>query len=375
MNTAQILKQAWQNVLHYRTLWLFAIILALTTFSWGTAAYSLVPNGEDNPPGITVTPRAGEPWLDAFRRAFREEIAQANQDLDEFFAQELDIDLGSDFVAILTWIVSISAVLYVAGKVARYLSETALIRMVDAEGKQTIRQGFRLAWSRAAWQLFFIELLINLLAAAAGILLFALIFSPLPWWIKGSETTVLIGAILTGGLFFLAIFLIILFGMGISLLKFLSRRACALEHLNVTASVYRGYTLLWGNLKALLPVGLVTLGVNLAWPALIGVLLLLLFGLGVLLGGLPALLISNMGLASAGQGLVFVVIAIGAIILILILATPLVWLDGMRQVFLSSIWTLTFRELGRLEKAGESLPDPSVLPKPLAPPDPLAPPA
>ena len=359
MNTAKILKQAWQNVFHYRTLWLFAIILALTTFSWGTAASSLVPNGEDNPPGITVTPRAGEPWPDAFRRAFEEEFAQAEEELDQLFAQELDIEIESDIVTLFTWIASISAVLYVAGKVARYLSETALIRMVGADEKQTIRQGFRLAWSRAAWQLFFIELLINLLAAAAGILLFALIFSPLPWWIKGSETTVLIGAILTGGLFFLAIFLIILFGMGIALLKFLSRRACALEHLNVTASVYRGYTLLWGNLKALLPVGLVTLAVNLTWPVLVGVLLLLLFGLGVLLGGLPALLIGNLGLASAGGGLVFVVIAIGAIILILILAAPLVWLDGMRQVFLSSLWTLTFQELGRLERAEESPPPPS----------------
>ena len=37
-------------------------------------------------------------------------------------------------------------------------------------------------------------------------------------------------------------------------------------------------------------------------------------------------------------------------------------LDGMREAFLSSIWTLTFRELGRLEKANESPP------APLAPP-------
>jgi hypothetical protein len=277
--------------------------------------------------------------------------------LDQFFAQELDVEIESDIVALFTWLASISAALTVAGRVARYLSEAALIRMVAAQGRQTVRQGFQLAWSRAAWRLFFIELLINLLAAAAGILLFALIFSPLPWWVKGSETTVLIGAILTGGLFFLAIFLILLFSMGISVLKLLSRRACVLEDLNVTASVYRGYALLRGNLKELLPVGLVMLGVNLAWPALIGALLLLLFGLGVLLGGLPALLIGSLGLASAGRGLVFLVIAIGAIILILILAAPLVWLDGMRQVFLSSLWTLTYRALGRLERAGESAPE------------------
>ena len=50
--------------------------------------------------------------------------------------------------------------------IARYVSETAVIRMVDEyEGsgnKMTVRQGFRIGWSRTAWRLFLINLIVNL---------------------------------------------------------------------------------------------------------------------------------------------------------------------------------------------------------------------
>ena len=366
MQHNRVLKQAWQNVLHYRALWLFGIILALTTASLGTATLWNQDGDGQYSEGIVVTRRNGETFLEALDRSVQAEIDEANQDLDEFLVS-LDIKAKSNVVSILIWFVSISIAIAIIGTAAQYVSETALIRMVDRQQesgqKQTVRQGFRLGWSRGAWRLFLIELLVNLTVVTAGILLFALIFGPLPLWVTGSEMTIFAGALLTGGLFFLAIFLLILTGMLISLLKIFARRACILEGLGVTASIHRAFTLLKREFKQVLPMGLLTLGVNLSWPAVIGAFLILLFGIGVLLGGLPALLISDLtDLASAAELAKFVAASIGAIVLTLLLAAPLVWLDGMRQVFLSSLWTMTYRDLCDLESVPQEDAPEMVLP-------------
>jgi hypothetical protein len=288
-------------------------------------------------------------------------LDQADRALEEFLARELNLEVEGNMAAVITVLLSTAVALYVIGRVARYVSETALIRMVNRQQEtgqqQTVRQGFRLGFSRSAWRLFLIELLVNLVAVAASLLLFALIFSPMPLWIEGSESTVIAGLILTAAIFLLAVLVIVLVVVFVSLLKIFSRRACAIEGLGATASIYRGYALLRQNLKRILPMGLVMFAVNASWPALVGFFLILLFGIGILLGGLPALLVNWLvGIVAAGKTAVFIAAAIGAIILILILAAPLAWLGGMRQVFLSSMWTMTYRELCQLEQLAQEVP-------------------
>ncbi len=358
MNYTNILKRAWHNVLNYRALWIFGIILALVTFSWGTAAFL---GRDDESGGISVVRGPDETFGEALERTLQRELDQADRALEEFLARELTVEVESDMAAVITVLLSTVVALYITGRVARYVSETALIRMVNRHQEtgqqQTIRQGFRLGWSRSAWQLLLIELLVNLVAVAASLLLFALIFSPVPLWIEGSESTVIAGAILTAAIFLLAVLVIVLVVVFVSLLKIFSRRACAMEGLGVTASIYRGYALLRQNLKRILPMGLVMFAVNASWPALSALFLILLFGIGILLGGLPALLVNWLvGLVAAGDIAVLIAAAIGVIILILILAAPLAWLGGMRRVFLSSMWTLTYRELCQLEQLAREVP-------------------
>ncbi|NOR82648.1 MAG: hypothetical protein GQ526_04060 [Ardenticatenales bacterium] len=358
MNYTNILKRAWHNVLNYRALWTFGIILALVTFSWGTAAFL---GRDDESGGISIVRGPSETFGEALERTLQREFAQADRALEEFLARELTLEVESNLAAVIAVLLSTAVALYIIGRVARYVSETALIRMVNRQQEvgqqQTIRQGLRLGWSRSAWRLLFIELLVNLVAVAASLLLFALIFSPMPLWIKGSESTVIAGAILTAAIFLLAVLVIFLVIVFVSLLKIFSRRACAIEGLGVTASIYRGYALLSQNLKRILPLGLVMFAVNASWPALSGLILIMLFGVGILLGGLPALLVNWLvGLVAAGETAVFIAAAIGVIILILILAAPLAWLGGMRRVFLSSMWTLTYRELCQLEQSARDVP-------------------
>jgi len=361
MNHTQILKQAWHNVWHYRALWIFGLILALTTSSWGAAALYGRDTQEGNWDGITVVTRSGETFFEALRRTIREEIDEldreldgADRELDEFLAQELHIEIESDIRAFLTVLAGILVVTYVAAKIARYVSEMALIHMVDEAAetgkRRTVRQGLRMGWSRRTWQLFLIDLLINVPAVLAGVLLFALIFSPIPLWVKGSEAVVIASALVTGGLVLLAICIIIVTSAALSLLKVVSRRACALEGLGVIASVRRGYAVVRRNLKNVGIMWLLMVGVGLAWPVLIVPVVLALVAAGMLLGGLSALLVGGLvSLIWAGEAPVFLALAVGVSIFLLVLVAPLAFLSGLREVFVSSTWTLTYRELSALE--------------------------
>ena len=125
----------------------------------------------------------------------------------------------------------------------------------------------------------------------------------------------------------------------------------------MTASVYRGYSLVRGNLRQLVLPALVMLAINFGWPVLVVVLVLVLLGIGIVVGGLPAVLINWLaGMAAGETTAVVIAVSFGLLLLILVLVAPLVWLDGLRQVFLSSMWTLTYRELGRLERLAQEVP-------------------
>jgi len=372
MNYSQILKQAWHNVRHYRALWVFGIILALVTLSWETAAL-FNRNDQGQPPGINITRRSNETFGEAAERAFKQRFDQIERDLNEFLSEALQLEVESDLSTLITALFFIAMFLFVAGRVARYVSEAALIRMVDREQEtgqqQSFRQGLRLGWSRCAWRFFFIELLINLVTIAASLLLFALIFSPLPLWVQGSEGTIIVFAFLTAALLMLAIFVVIVAAVAVTLLKIFARNACALEGLGVVASVYRGYTLLRQNFKRVLPLGLIGLAVNAGWPVLLGISSIILFGMGILVGGLPALLLYwLLGLVMAGETPLFIAIGFGVVVGFLILIAPLAWLGGLRQVFVSSMWTLAYRELCQLEQEALSTP-PEVLLPDAPPPD------
>ena len=81
-----------------------------------------------------------------------------------------EVGLPKEDLTTLIWIAVIfvvfSMILGLVVAVARYVAETAVIRMVDeyenTGTKMTVRQGFRIGWSRTSWRLFLINLLVNL---------------------------------------------------------------------------------------------------------------------------------------------------------------------------------------------------------------------
>ncbi|MGD9001059.1 MAG: hypothetical protein PVF04_00235 [Anaerolineae bacterium] len=370
MNHIKVLERAWHTIWNYRALWLFGAVLALVTFSWGTAA---IFDGADDwdaddwgRRAVVVTRQSGETFPEALRRTMREEVDEANRELSALFSTELGIGLKVHVLVLAAVLTGIAVIAYVVAKIARYVSETALIRMVghyqETGERLRVGQGLRLGWSRSAWRLFLINLFVDILALLAGILLFALIFAPLPLWVNGSEAVIFAFAFLTGGLVLLAIAVVIVAATAVSVWKRLARQACALEGLRVTESIGRGWRILWQHLKDAGLMWLITFGVHLGWSVAIVPVVLLLLGAGLMIAGLPAVAAGGLaGLVATADAPVFVGLALGIPIFLLVLVAPLVFLGGLREVFVSSLWTFTYRQLQH-QQGAEPAPLPALGP-------------
>jgi hypothetical protein len=95
---------------------------------------------------------------------------------------------------------------------------------------------------------------------------------------------------------------------------------------------------------------LVTAAVRWGWRAMMVPVVLVLIGLGVLSGSLPGLLVGGTTSLFAGEGLsVALALGVGLPLFALVVVAPLVFLGGLREVFLSTTWTLCYRELCSLE--------------------------
>jgi hypothetical protein len=354
---ANVLRKAWKATWRYWALWVFGIILALTTASWSAATlYDLGGERQDRweDRGITITTMPGETFGEAFQRTMRAEIDRANRELDQLLAEELHIHVKSNVIVIAVVLLIMVTVAVVVSRVARYVSEVALIRMVSETGttgeRHSVWRGFRLGWSRSAWRIFVINLLLGILAVVTDLGLFALILSPLPLWVNGGEIVISVFAVLTAGSILIAIVPMIALGVVLAVTKRLAWRACAVEGLGVVASIRRGWAIMGRQMKDVGLIWLITLAVGWTWRLAMVPIVLLLLGGGVMLGGLPAVLVGEI----ASQGMsgdvpVFIAIAVGIAIFLFVMIAPLILLGGLREVFLSSIWTLTYHELGPTE--------------------------
>jgi hypothetical protein len=234
------------------------------------------------------------------------------------------------------------------------VAETALVRMVDDHEetgeKRSVRQGFRMGWSRTALRMFLIDLLIGLPAAAVLILLFVLAFVPLLLWTTKNTAAGVIGTVATIGLFFLFLLLAIVVGAALSLLMQFFRRACALEGLGVIEAIRRGFAVVRQHLKDVALMWLIMVGIGIGWAIAMIVVALTLLMVGGILGALPALLAGGLAsLVTEGAAPWILGGAVGLPIFIVVVAVPALFLQGLAEVFKSSVWTLTYRELGVLE--------------------------
>lgn len=331
MDYVKILKRAFSITWNYRALWVFGIILALTAGGGANANFGNWNNGSTSlPRGNHYQPPGG------FRLP---EIP--NQAIESWMP--IAIAVGCLIVLL--------AVLFAIG---RYVSETSLIRMVDeheaSAEEVSVRQGFRLGWSRASWRLFLIDLLIGLVGMLAFLLTLTIALAPLLVWMTDNTAARVMGSVVAIGMFILFMILWIVVGIAFSLIILNIRRLCVLENLGVMDSIRRGLAISRRHAGDILVMGIIMFGLGLLWVIVMIPVFIMLVLAGLILGGLPALLVGGISsLFLTGDTPWIIAGVIGLPLFLLTVAAPALFLNGLKETFKSSTWTLVYRELQTME--------------------------
>ena len=362
MDPVKILKRAWHILWSYRALWVFGLILALT------AAGSSGGSGGNN--GVRFSGDGNSQSYEApLPENWREEMGKAFAEAGKEFSRILEDGLPSLGISrgeltALMWIGAIfiltMLIIGIVMAVARYVSETAVIKMVDGyeatDTKMTVSQGFRIGWSRTSWRLFLINLIVNipvflLLAGMgiAGFMIYRLVAGR-------NEALLVTGIVSIIGVVFLLIFVVVILSIVLGLLRHFFWRVCALEDVGVGESLRRGFTMVRENWKNVGLMWLIMIGLGIAWifVSIIAIILtipvvLVTSVIAAIVAAIPGLLLVGLFSLFLNGYLPWIVGGIFILPLFFLIAfSPWTLLTAWQQVFSSTVWTLTYREIKAL---------------------------
>ncbi len=360
MDPIKILKRAWHIVWNYRTLWIFGVILALAT------------SGSSGGSGNSGSRYSGDSYEEYQMPAnLDESLNQAGEAFEELFSEGFRI--AQEEMTTLIWIgvafVLVMVVFGVLMSIARYVSEVSVIRMVDeyeeSGAKKTFREGWRLGWSRKAWRLFLIDLLIHL--PVIILLLFFVVLGFMAFYRMAADTPSSDPIFATVvALAAVAIIVMIVFGLLTALLRLLRQffwRKAVFEALGIRDSLRAGFQLFCENWKNIGIMWLVMVGLGIAWGVvfIIGMVvslpfLVLTIVAGIVVAAIPGLLLVGFFSLFLSGYLPWIVAGIFILPLFFIVGfSPWVLMAAWEKIFTSTVWTLVYRELQVLpELAPES---------------------
>ena len=328
MDHMRILQRAFAITRDYRALWVFGILLALTSGGGGGS-----PGGGGSGGG-NGSSRSDVP----FRRMPNFENLPWN--------------------TIWTVVAVVFVVLILVGiafALVRSVAETAAVRMVNEREsggeKMGVREGLRLGWSRRALRIFMIDLIFGLGGLIVFLVILSIALTPLLLWATDQRGLGVLGTAMTVGLSVLVIFLAVVVGIGLALVMPFMHRAVALEDRGVLEGIGRGFALVRRKPWDIFVMGLILFGLGLGWAVVMAIVVLMLFLIGAVVGGVPALLVGW----TASQWLPIttswmVAAVVGMPLLVVIVVLPALFLNGLAEIFRSSVWTLTYREVLAVEK-------------------------
>ena len=353
MQYTQILKRSWKILWSYPALWVFGIILALTagaTTSSPSSRYNAnSPSSQPSNPSTTPNGSSGQ-----FTAAFNQFWNQLTQTLQKPDVERTIIVVVLSLVCLLLLI----GILFTIGK---YVSRVALVRMVDGYEttgeKVSWKQGFRLGWSRSAWRLFLIDLVVGLPVAVVFILLIGISMLPLILGLMAGGALTLVSIIPTIGLVFLVIFLGLAVGLLMALVMEIIWRVCILQQTGVFDAIRLGWQMVRKNLKHVFLMWLILVGIGFGYSLASIPVALILLVVGVLVGGAAAVALYLILQAAAGVTAgVIAAVVVGLLLLLLAVCLPLLFLGGLKQTYFSTTWTLVYREFQRVLPEAATLP-------------------
>jgi hypothetical protein len=354
IDPVKILQRAWHILWSYRALWVFGLILALAA------------GGSFNGSGNNMQWREdGTDFQGPPPESVQEFFRDVNRQLQRLFDRGIpEMDISGQALTAFLWVIGLFVVvmllLGIAFAVARYVSETAVIRMVDeyenTGTKLTVRQGFRIGWSRTAWRLFLINLIVNLpvillflVLLIAGVVFFLSV-------VNGEATFNTVSIVSMVGTVFLSIFVVVILSILLGLLRHFFWRICVLEDAGVGESLRRGLAMVRENWKSVGLMWLVMIGLGIAWivVSLIAIIVtipvVLVTGvIAAVVSALPALLLVGLFSLFLSGPLPWIAAALFVLPLFFLLAfSPWMLLGSWQSVYTSTVWTLTYREIKAL---------------------------
>jgi hypothetical protein len=215
-----------------------------------------------------------------------------------------------------------------------------------------------MGWSRAAFNIWLIDLIIGI-----PILVFILLLIGLGLGVyfstgKGNPALVVTSVVfaVACAMFFIVLFVLLMVLVG--LLRQFFVRKVAMENLDIRESFRQGWQMFKHNWKnaGLMWLVMVGLGIGFALTSLVLLIVLipvfiLTGAAGLIVAAVPALIAFGISRLFTIAPLAWIIAAlVGLPFFFLVLGSPLALLGGWVQIFSSSVWTLTYRELKILEQ-------------------------
>lgn len=355
IDPTKILQRAWHILWNYRTLWVFGLILALVA---GASANSSGNNSarwrEDSRPYEGPSFQNAQEALDYFQR-----------ELNQLFTQGIpEANITGPSLTAFLWTVGVFLVLMllmgILVTIAYYVSVGAVIRMVDeyenTGTKMTVREGFRIGWSRTAWRLFLINLIVNL---PIIIFFLAILIGAASFFFSAVNGRADLGPANLVGIFtllFLGCSVVVIWSVLFGLVRPFFWRVCVLEDAGVGESLRRGFAMVRENWKNVGLMWLVMIGLGIAWivvsilAVIVTIPLVIVTAIvAALVAAIPALLLVALFSAFLSGPLPWVAAGLFVLPLFSIIAfSPWLLLGSWQSVFTSAVWTLTYREIKAL---------------------------
>ncbi len=361
IDVGKILKRAWYILWNYKVLWIFGILLAMTGGGGGGSSgsnYQFGGNDQNGQPSFGPNTYSDNPQMRAFIEWFEQKIVPVFQNPVEHIATFIWVGVGL-FLFLLA--------LGVLFAIVRYVSETAILRMVDhyeqTGEKLGFKAGWKLGWNRRAFRLWVIDLIISLPVLVFVVFLLVVIIAFVIGVRADNQGAAAASVVAVIGCSFLFIFLFIVLMVFLTLLRQFFVRKAALEETTVRQSFREGWAMFKRNWKSAALMWLVMLGIGFGYGIALLILFVVLIPIYIILL-LPAVIVSAIpGLLIFGIASLFtdsILAAIIAVLLVLplfltIVFAPLTLISGIYLVYHSTVWTLTYREMKALENLASAV--------------------
>lgn len=370
------ISRAWYTVWNYKVLWIFAFLLALAGGSTINGGGGSGGGGSSYRNNLNPSEQFhwDRPQLENNMPSWMHEgVNWFESDVMPLFTPDRVVNTIIWMIVILF---AIGIVINLLLALVRYPTETSLMRLVDeyeADGtKKKFKQGWALGWNARAFRIWVIDLIIGApgLVIGLGIAIGAAVFAFNAVNGDFSFAPGMVGLMILAGFLLLLLAIVMIF---VGLWRQFIVRAIAIDGASIGEGFKQGWAMLAHNFKNAFLTWLVMLGLKIGFGIAFFISLLVLLPAmaimmipGAVVGAIPgAIAFGITSIFSSGLAAWIIGGLVALIFFFTVVGSPATLVSSWFDLFSSSIWTQTYREM----KAGNVPPvlqTSEVVPPPVA---------